>query len=321
MSRANPPTYNTQIEMIHLYAKRQGEAWDISVKVTFPKDGGERLLAVGLLKEGDKLSVDKFTDYDLLPSEISIVKIDPVEAEQPSVANLTSSIAVSKVETSVVPAPYVIFLKNSSPKPVEALELTLYQGNGSRLSTAYPEGHWEHPLIESEATYKIRMDTSADYKPVAVNEYRPTQSRTIEITTVVFTDGTFEGKPARAEWIAAKTIGNKIQLDRTLGLITNVLWSGELNAAQAPVDFRLALLAMSGDADKSYTEEIRNRFPMFSEAILKHVDEHVRWGLEQVRAFVLADLRGATTGNENMPFREWLIKEQEKCKAWRSRVS
>jgi hypothetical protein len=278
-------------------------------------------LAVGQLKEGDKLRVESFTDYDLLPSEISIVKVDPVEAEQPSIANLTSSIEVSKVETSVVPAPYVIFLKNISPKPVEALEVTLYRGDGSRLSIAYPEGYWEHSLIEPDATCKISMHTSAGYKPVAANEYRPTQSRTIEITTVVFTDGTFEGKPGRAEWMAAKTIGNRIQLDRTLRLIANVLESGELNTAQAPVDFRLALLAMSSDADKSYTEEIRNRFLMFDEAILKNVDEHVRWGLEQVRAFLLADLRRAALGSGNASFREWLIKEQEKCKTWRSRVS
>jgi hypothetical protein len=321
MSRAVPPAYNTQIEMIHLYVRRQGEEWEVTVKVTFPKDGGQRVLAKGELKEGEKLRVDKFTDYDLLPGEISIVKVDPVEAQPPSIANLTSSIEVSKVETSVVPAPYVITLKNTAPKPVEALEVTLYHGNGSRLSVTYPEGSWEHPLIEPDAVFRMRMETSAGYKPVAINEYRPTQSRTIEITTVVFTDGTFEGKPGRAEWMAAKTIGNRIQLDRTLSLIAKVLESDEVNTAQAPVDFRLALLAMSSDADKSYTEEIRNRFPMFDEATLKNVDEHVRWGLEQVRAFLLTDLRQAANGNGNTSFRQWLIKEQEKCKSWRSRVS
>jgi hypothetical protein len=323
MSRATPPTYNSKIAMIHLYAKREGEAWNVSVRVTLPKDGGERVLAVGRLREGDKLRVDKFTDYDLRASEISIVKIDPVDVEPPLIANLTSSIEVSKIDTSVVPAPYIILLKNIASKPVEALEVTLYRGNGSKLSIAYPEGHWGDPLMKPDATYRFSMETSADYKPIAPNEYRPTQTRTIEITTVVFADGTFEGKPGRAEWSVSQTIGNRLQLDRTLSLMANVLGSGELNTAQAPVDFRLALLAMSSDADKSYTEEVRTRFPMFDEATLKNVDEHVRWGLEQVRAFVLADLRQAATGSEaaSFSFSEWLIKEQEKCKAWRARVS
>src|SRR6185295_6366195 len=164
-----------------------------------------------------------------------------------------------------VPAPYFISLKNISPKPVAALEVTLYGGNGAKLLTAYPEGHWGNPLVEPDGTFRLSMHTSTVYKPVAVNEYRPAQSRTIEITCVVFTDGTFEGKPGYAEWMASQRIGNRIQLDRTLRLIADVLESAELNTAQAPVDFRLAVLALSGDADKSYTEEIRSRFPMFNE--------------------------------------------------------
>lgn len=323
MSRDTPPHYSTQVSMINLSARRQGDEWNISVTVTLPNDGGVREMASGRLKEGEKLKVDKFTDYDLLPSEVSIVKIDSFAAQQPSIVNLTSSIEVEKVQASIVPVPYRIFLKNVASKPVQAMEINVYKGMRAWLVMAWPEGGWGRPLIETGATYRIEMPSGGDYKAVAEGEYRPNQSDTVEVTTVVFADGTFEGKPRLAERMAAKNIGNRVQLDRVLTLIDNALESHEPNTAQAVANFKHAISSLEVVTNQSYWAELRNRFPMFDEKTLNDIDRNVPVGLENIRYLVLYDIAAferESAGNGNNSFRDWLIKEQEKCKTWRSRL-
>lgn len=313
--------YSTQVSMINLSAKRQGDEWDLSVTVTLPKHGGIRVMAVGRLKEGEKLKVDKFSEYDLLPSEVSIVKIDPVPALVPQIVNLTTTIEVLRVQSSIVPVPCRIELKNNSNKAVQFLEISNYKGK-RRLSQAWLEGGWDRRLIETGATYKIDLPTAWDYKRVAVDEYRPDQADIIEIATVVFADGTFEGDAHVAGKIGATTIGRRVQLDRLLSLINSALESHDPETAHALANLKQAVSNLDGGVDPSYSEELRKRFSMLDEKTLKELDSWIQSGLEDIRSSVLSDIatfEKEPARNENNSFQAWLAKENEKYKTGRSR--
>jgi hypothetical protein len=123
--------------------------------------------------------------------------------------------------------------------------------------------------------------------------------------------------------MAAKNIGNRVQLDRVLNLIGNALESHEPNTAQAVANFKHAISSLEVVTNQSYWAELRNRFPMFDEKTLNDIDRDVPVGLENIRYLVLGDITAferESAGNGNNSFHEWLIRERERCKVWRSRV-
>lgn len=313
--------YSTQVSMINLSTKRQGDEWDLSVTVTLPKHGGIRVMAEGRLKAGEKLTVDKFSEYDLLPSEVSIVKIDPVPAQVPQIANLTTAIEVVSVKSRIVPAPCRIELKNNSNRAIQFLMINDYKGT-RRLSQTYLDGGWDRRLIEAGATHKIALPTATDYKRVAADEYQPDQANIIEIATVVFADGTFEGDAHEAGQTGAKTIGRRVQLDRLLSLINSALESRDPETAPALANFKQAVSNLDVGVDPSYSEELKKRFPMLDEKALKDINGWIGSGLEDIISAMLGDIgtfEREPAGNNNS-FQAWLVKENEKYKTVRARM-
>jgi hypothetical protein len=87
---------------------------------------------------------------------------------------------------------------------VLALELNTYSGE-QMLFLRWPQGTWEHPLIEPGGTHEEDLWSAG-----AASDsygYVPEQSTSIEVNTVVFTDGTYEGKP----YLAAVTKARRRQ--------------------------------------------------------------------------------------------------------------
>jgi hypothetical protein len=314
--------YSTRISMINLSTQRQGDEWDLSVTVTLPKHGGIRVMAVGRLKEGEKLTVDKFAEYDLLPSEVSIVKIDPVPALVPQIVNLTTTIEVVSVKSSIVPVPCRIEVKNDSHKAVRFLKINTYKGK-QRLSEGWLEGGWDRYLIEAGATNKFALRTDTDYKRVADDEYQPDQANIIEIATVLFADWTFEGDAHVAGQIGAKTIGRRVQLDRLLSLINSAVESRDPETAPALANLKQAVFDLDVGVDPSYAEELKKRFPMLDEKALKDLEGWIPSGLEEIRSVMLGDIstfEKALAKNDSNSFQAWLVKENEKYQTARSRM-
>jgi hypothetical protein len=307
--------------MINLAAARHGDEWDLSVSVTLPKEETKRL-AFARLQEGEKIKVEKFLDYDLRPSEVSIVKIDPVRALEPEIINLTSSIEVSSIKATIVPVPFRLVLKNNSNKPVRGLEINTYKGT-TRRYLAWPEGSGDRFLIEAGGTYQVDMSSDAGYRLVAPEEYEPSQTDRVEIATVVFADGSYEGNSNLAQILGAKTIGTRIQLERVLPLIAKALDSTGADDAQVLVNFKEALSSLDVSVQPSYSDELRNRYPTLDENELKGLDGSIGWGLQQVRSWTLSDLSKFTREAGKDPtasVRDWLTKEKEKYEKWRSQL-
>jgi hypothetical protein len=227
---------------------------------------------------------------------------------------------VSSIKTTIVPAPFRFVLKNNSNKPVQALEINTYKGTNRRL-LGWREGTGDHPLIEPGGTYQGMMPIEAAYRPVAADEYQPSQTDRLEIATVVFTDGSYEGNPHLANMLEGKGIGVRIQLDRVLPLIAKALDSTGTDAGQILAMFREAAWALDVSAPPSDTAELRNRHHTLDENALKELDGSIGWGLAAVRSRTLDDLEKLTTElgpNPAASFRDWLTNEREKYEKWRS---
>jgi hypothetical protein len=319
MAGGPTPRYSTLISMINLSAERRGDEWDLSVSVTLPK-GDCQVLAVGRLKEAEKLKVEKFVDYDLRPSEVSIVKIDPVPAIEPQIVNLTSSIEVSSIKATVIPVAFSLVLKNNSNKRVKALEINAYTGTSMRY-LVWPQGSEDQVLIEPGGSYKTFMPSDTSYKLVAPDEYEPSQPDRLEIATVVFIDGSYEGNPSLGRKLAAKAIGARVQLDRVLPLIASAIDSAGADTAAVLANFKESVWSLGVSVQPAYADQLKMQFPTLEERELNELSGSIGWGLGEVRSRILIDLNKFSKEAAKDPaasVRGWLTKEREKCETWQS---
>jgi hypothetical protein len=311
----------TLVSMINLSAERRDDQWDLSVSVTLPK-GERKVLAAGRVSAGQKINVEKFRDYDLRASEVTIVKIDPVSAIEPEIINRTSSIEVSSIKVTVIPMRFQLVLRNNSDRPVRGLELNTYKGVNQH-SLAWPEGNVDRFLIPPGETHKFDLPSAAGYKLVAPDEYEPSQTDRVEIATVVFADGSYEGKPHLARLIAAKSIGATVQLDRVLPLIATALDSTGVDKAELVTNLKEAVSALDVGVQPAYADQLRMQFSTLDEDELKGYYGSIVLGLEQVKGGMLGDLNKFTKDLEKDPnasVRGWLAKEQERYEKWRAQL-
>ena len=177
--------------------------------------------------------------------------------------NKTESIEVVNVEVTTVPSPYRILLRNLSHKGVLALEVNTYSGDWMSPGK-WPQGTWDRPLIGASGTYEEEMP-SAGRGQTTPDGYVPEQSTGIEISTVVFEDGTYEGKPYLAATINAKMAGNKTQSARVIPILQTAQDSADDAGASVLTRLKEATSLLSDDADPARLKESRNRFPTLSE--------------------------------------------------------
>ena len=308
--------YSTRVSMINLSAERRGDEWDLSVSVTLP--GEEiKVLASRRVKVAERITVERFSAYDILPSDVSIVRIDPTPSPTTAVENKTTSIQVESVPPSVVPSPYLMTFTNNSEKRVYGIEV-ISNNHSPRRSAGWLNSYCGNPVIEPHATLKSGVPSAEDpdYKPISSNEYQvsiaPTAS--LEISTVVFMDGSYEGEPQFAATRNAEAIGVRHQLPRVLPLIENAMASQE-SESEVVASLKEALNALESDVQLADARELRNRLAGLNERILTDAEQSIGWGKNEVKVCVRRDLvnRSATVN-----LRDWLTQEAEKLKRWAS---
>jgi hypothetical protein len=306
--------YSTLISMIHLSADRRGDEWELSVSVTLPSEE-KKLLASGRVKEAEPITVQRFAEYDLFPSEVSIVRIRAVPATTPEIVNKTTSIGIESANPKVIPTPYRIILTNKSTKTVYGIEV-IANNYSTRRFAGWLNGYCGKALIEPGATYKGVLPSASDndYKRINANEYQVSTVRSpnLELATVVFTDGTYEGEPHYAALLNAEAIGAKHQIGRVLPLIYSAIASRNPDA-DVIARLRESVTALDADVQQSDSEELRKRLTGFDDKIINEAQRSIGWGRNNVKVCVKRDLveRSAT-----LSLHDWLLQEAEKLKRW-----
>lgn len=314
------PSAHTEVSMLYFSAERRDDQWDVSVSVTLSK-GERQILAGKRVKPGERIRLEKFKEYHLLPGDVSIVKIDPVMPIEPEIINLTSAIEVAAVKATVIPMSFHLVLKNNSGQPVQALEVNSYKGENWG-SLIWPEGSFDRFLIPPGETHAFDVKSDAGYRLVAPDEYEPVQTDKIEIATVVFLDGSYEGKPHLAGLMAANSIGAAAQLDRVLPLIAAALDSHDTRKAELLANLKAAVQALSLTIEPAFTEKLRVQFPMMNQNELKGVNESIGRGLAKVKNWILSDINKFINESKDPSdsVQAWLTEEQQKFARWRSQL-
>jgi hypothetical protein len=314
--QTNDHKYSSLISMINLSADRRGDEWELNVNVTLPSEE-KKLLASARLREAESITVEKFTDYDLFPSQVSIVRIVAIPSTAPEIMNQTTSLKVEESNPSVIPSPYQITFTNNSKKKVYGIEV-IANNHSPRRSAGWLNSNCGNALIEPGGYYKAVFPSAVDgdYKRISANEYQVAriENPRMEISTVVFVDGTYEGEPQYAAVLNAEAIGARHQITRVLPLIENAIASGNADALVIAA-LRESITALDADVQLSDSEELRRRLNGFDERIINDAERSIGWGRNNVKVCVKRDI---VDRNPTLTLHDWLSQEADKLNRWSS---
>ncbi|HEX8708042.1 MAG TPA: hypothetical protein VF723_07365 [Pyrinomonadaceae bacterium] len=314
---------NGRASFIEFSARLRGEVWEVRVALTFGKyyDQGNKHIAAFRAREGEEVRLKELAQFGIKPLDVSIVRIERVASVQPTVVNQTTSLAVLSVEANVLPSPYQIVLKNMSDKAVRALEIVTSHGKGAR-TLKWPEGTTKHPLIGAWQEYRLEMPSQETRPGLSAFEYVPEQLHVIEINTVVFTDGTYEGNPHLAELQRAKDLGIKLQIERILPLIQSALGTADVDATFE--QFKKAVLSLDEEVvPPASFEELKSTFPTLDATRKEEMDGAVRRSLHKVKFNLtgsIAEFERDSKQSGNGSFKVWLEKKREWYENRRSKL-
>ena len=186
-----------------------------------------------------KITIRELSDVGVEPFEMQLVRAPSVVAEPPAVVNKTKSLEVSvEPAQSTIPTFSARFL-NNSPKPVASF--SYYTSvDGSRHMSGSPRNETGEALIKPGDTLERKFRYAMKVSAVSTGEVPPALPNLIlNVTSVVFTDGTYEGDPLPVANFLTIKLGEKAQLRSFLDLVRSKGFTnspGEIEAAIASVN-------------------------------------------------------------------------------------
>jgi hypothetical protein len=175
------------------------------------------------------------------------------------------------------------------------------------------DGEWKlelpHPLplIKAGAIYRLEV-LSEDRTCGDAEGYRPLQSNRIEIASVVFVGGSYEGDSGLAALIRGRAMGNKRNLDRVMAVLSSIDGNEESIPDLLVYHLRSLSEGMDEVAEPFLAEALRNSLPPEGNYSMSGLTNFIRSGQHEIKT----NLRGDAQQLER------LIKSQnsEAVKKW-----
>ena len=206
------------VEAIKLYTREEGGT--LKVKVTILR--GQNLEFEEPVSEytvgSEKVVVDDLSRFGVVPFELSLARAPSTVAYLPKINNSTKSLIVS-VEPVVSSLPsYRIRVLSSSAKPVAGFAYNTWL-EGRRRFSGMPQQFDGTPLIAVGGSYEKVFPYALKTTTQSTGEVPPPiDGLQLNVTAVIFADGTYEGDRTDAVRFRAYKLGEKIQLSRILEL-------------------------------------------------------------------------------------------------------
>ncbi len=316
-TKTNP---EEQVTTILVSAAPESNDWAVRVWVVF--DGlynqGKKRIATRRIRIGESTPIEELAQFGVIPFEVSIVAMAHAAAVKPEVVNALASIKVLDVQLSEVPAPYVITIENLSSKDIQSIEIHSFKGDALGAQGA-PSGTWDRPLIKAHGTGRVSFPSefvgNLPKDPCASD-----QSQLIKFSSVVFSDGSYEGTPVWPALQKAMAIGSSLQVGKVLALIHDALVAPKLDGLRTLNQFKESALALDEIIPPGSFQGLNAAFPSLKLPESGLVD-HARAGMDRVKRDLLHDLvKFERPGKEEpaVPFLTWLQKEKDKYERWRS---
>ncbi|MFZ0751912.1 MAG: hypothetical protein WAM70_21310, partial [Pyrinomonadaceae bacterium] len=222
---------NAGFSAVHVHSYLEQDTVRVVISLLSGEKGPEnkKQIAEYVIRETEKITVEELRQFGIQPFEIKLVRLAPTLGPVPRVVlkDIQSLLVVKSVANdSTLPSFKISFL-NQSGKDVMALGVNV-TASANREMTSLPRGVEGHPLIEAGTVQELQIAVPLRSRE-AIGGYEPftIANQRIEITTVVFADGTFEGDPSGAANFKSIRASEKAELSRLIPLLESAMGSTE----------------------------------------------------------------------------------------------
>ena len=282
----------------------------------------EKSVAVYSLREGEKARVRELAQFGVEPFELALVRVAPSNAELPQFVSKAPSIELVTMRANLSTLPsYRLALRNVSGKNVRAIMVRTVQNRNIKTSFM-PQGKEGNPLIPAGGIAEITeraitraIATPGGYKPVTP------ENQTIEVSTAIFEDGSYEGEAEAAVTYLAVLKGQKTQLVRVVALFQEASEDSRPDPANLLESVRNGIAQLKTDPDPAAVQELLNDFPAFAKKVeLKNV---IEFEMRYLRKDVLDDISRFQVQHPTLDsnsLQAWLAASRQRYAAWLSRL-
>jgi hypothetical protein len=284
----------------------------------------ENSVAALTLREGEKITVGEVTQVGVEPFDLALVRVGLVGGNLPQVISKAKSIELVTIRGNLSTLPsYRLALRDRSARNVSALFISVGRDARAQI-TSMPQGEDGGPLILAGAVSEFdepavttASATPGGYEPL------PAANQTIEISTAVFDNGSFEGEIGPAILFRGFVKGRKIQLGRLVGLFQTALLDNRAEPLSALELLRNNIAALGITADPVAVEEALSEFPDLKKGSEPRLKSPIEMAMTGIRKDALDDVQRFRISNPKVDlssFRAWLTESRKRYETWLSRL-
>ncbi len=277
-----------------------------------------------VLHEGEKVTVQELTQVGVEPFVIKLVRLNPTLAEMPKFTSKSKSIEVVVMQPNISTLPtYQVVVRNISNKNVVALAANVILEGHPRVMSL-PRGKEGEPIIAPAGTYEFTVRLATQSTPTP-DGFTPAlvPNQVIEVSSVIFDDGSFEGNAEQAIHYAAFQKGDKIQLARIVGLFDRSLAAADAAPSATLASLKAQVAALSFESDAASVQEVHSKFPDISSQEEGNLKPGIEIGMVQLRDEVVKDITDFQLHHRQVDpnaLRDWLMTSKQRYQAWLARL-
>ncbi|HKE57473.1 MAG TPA: hypothetical protein VKB46_12245 [Pyrinomonadaceae bacterium] len=314
-----PDNYGQPIvSQVMFTAKQAGDLWSITTNVGLGEfyDAGDEQAGAVMLATNQRSEVE-LSRFGLRQFRVGVLRIMDQKLSQPMVRNLAPSLSVEKLESKRFPDDFRLSLKNLSAKDVSAIQYNTIKGQ-RLLFLKWMGSDPAKSLIKAGETYQL--DVLSEDKTCGESDgYYPNQADRIDLVSVVFTDGSYEGESALPALIRGSAYGNRQQLERVASALDS--WSGDAltNPAQLSVYFKNLSDTLNETPEPGILESLLEGLPPQDSDAQFTINNFVRSGMHQVRVSLLRDSQNLESVAKTQPperAKVFCARVIERYRAW-----
>ena len=276
----------------------------------------ETAVASVLVQRSGEVVVETLTNVGVRPVVLSLERLAPTMLYLPEIKNDTAGLEVTAVEFVDKPVPgYQVSVTNRSSKAAITFHVNTYRTE--KLATTGRQGHPDgRPVIAPGGTYSFFMHGSSGASADGTG-WTPLSFDVVEISAVLWDDGTIEGDGKPMASALLTYIGRRVQLARAVAVLNDA--AAIPDPARAKAALRAGFDRLPVTPDVATLSEGRSRIRDLYRMSDYSLSNLIETAYRDMRTGALSDVDDAPA--DPAAFRRWLGELTAQYEIWLSRFT
>jgi len=324
-----PPAGAQPVEAVRVLSRVEADGARVIVSTLSGRKALENEQQVGtyLIHETEKITIEELRRFGIEPFEIKLTRVNPTIVPVPPVIlkGVDSIVVLNAMPKETTLPSFRVILRNQSSKNIIGLGVDVVADGRIQLSSR-PRGIEGQLLIPAGKEYWLHVAAPDRAKPTP-GGYEPNvpSGLEIQIKSVVFEDGTYEGEAETAIGVRGYRAGEKMELPKLIPLLDSALNSSNPNVIESLRELESQVSAVGSDADPQTLQTLTSEFPQANGSAGRTIRETLEFTATTIKSELLKDIHQLQNEDPQKLnadlYRTWLSKTKERYEKWLARLS